>query len=179
MDTYALLKLVHIAAAIAWVGGASIITILLILLMRRDDEDALRFLSHTTLLGNHVFVPLALTTILTGLTLAWLGGWGLAAWTVLATATVAVTFTLGAAVLGPTAERCLALWRAGDTPAAVDLARRAIRLTQFDIAAQWAIISLMVLKPGWTDPLLVVPASLVALGVVAAFLPAPKAAQPA
>jgi uncharacterized membrane protein len=171
MDLYALLKLVHIAAAITWVGGATLMTVLLLALMRRDDEDTLRFLSYTSLLGNRFFVPVALITIIVGLVLAWLGGWGLAAWTVLAAGTVAVTFTLGGAVLSPAADRCLALWRAGDTPAAMELGRRVIRLTKFDLAAQWAIIALMVLKPGWTDPLLLVPAGLVLLGVALALRP--------
>jgi hypothetical protein len=103
--------------------------------------------------------------ILTGLVLAWLGGYGFAAWTVLAVLIVAVTFTLGAAVLGPTCERTVKLWaETGDTAAAIGLGRRVLRLVKLDLGGQFAIIALMVLKPGWTDPLLLVPAALLALG---------------
>lgn len=174
MTTYELLTLVHVAAAIVWVGGATLVTTLMLLLLRRDDEDALRFLGATGLLHARLFIPAAVVTILAGVALAWLGGWWPAAWLVLASGLVAAAFVAGAAVLGPLGERAAALWRAGDGPAAAALARRLVRLVRLDLGAQWAVVSLMVLKPGWTDPALLVPAGLILLGAALALLPAPR-----
>lgn len=169
MDPYLVLKLVHVAAAVAWVGGASVLTLLVaILLGRGDDEATMTGVSHVALLGNRVFAPLGLVAIATGLGLGWLGGWLWEAWTVLAVAIVACTFTLGATVLGPSCEAAVRTWRDGDLSAAVALGRRTLRLVALDLGAQWGIIALMVLKPGWADPSLAVPAALILAGVVVA-----------
>ncbi len=135
MDLYLLLKLVHVVGAILWVGGASILTLLCAILDRRGDDAAtLTGVTYVALLGNRVFAPLGLGVILTGLVLAWLGGYGFAAWTVLAVLIVAVTFTLGAAVLGPTCERTVKLWaETGDAGAAIGLGRRVLRLVKLDL----------------------------------------------
>lgn len=169
MEPYLLLKFVHVAMAIGWVGGASVLTLLTVILLNRgDDQATMTGVSYVALLGNRVFAPLGLATIVTGLTLGWLGGWFWAAWTVLAIAIVAGTFVLGAMVLGPTCEKAVAIWQEGDLPEAMTLGRKVLRLVALDLGAQWAIISLMVLKPGWADPALVVPALLVAAGLTVA-----------
>jgi uncharacterized membrane protein len=183
MDLYLLLKLVHILGAIVWVGGASVMTLLVMLLDRKgDDEATLTAVDYLGTLGNRVFAPIGMLTILTGLTLAWLGSWGLAAWTVLAAITVTCTFLLGALVLGPVSGRMVKVWKEeADAAAAMALGRRALRLIKLDLGAQFAIITLMVVKPGWTDPLLVVPAAILGLGILAYALGAPQrpATQPA
>lgn len=167
MDLYLLLKLVHILGAILWVGGATIMAILALILDRRGDEAALLgAMDSFGLLGNRVFLPLSLLVIATGLVMAWLGGWGFAAWTVLAFVTVVCTAVLGATVLGPTLERAIALRKAGDEAGAVALGRWTLRLVKLDLGGQFAIIALMVVKPGWADPALLVPAAILALGVL-------------
>lgn len=168
MDILLLLKLLHVVGAIVWVGGASVLTLLVVLLDRKgDDEATLTGVSHVATMGNRVFAPLGLVTILSGLFLAWLAGWGFAAWAVLATAIVVVTFLLGALVLGPTCERTVKAWKEeGDSAAAIVSGRRVLRLVKLDLGGQFAIIALMVLKPGWTDPLLAVPAAILAIGVL-------------
>jgi uncharacterized membrane protein len=174
MDLYVILKLVHIAGAIFWVGGATLMTVLALIIMARgDDRESLTLMRHFGLAGNRVFLPVSLFVILTGLVMAWLGGWGFAAWTVLAFATVVCTATLGGAVLGPSLERAIKLDDAGQPAEAMALGRWVVRLVKLDLGAQWAIIAMMVLKPGWTDlPLLAVPASLMALGALLFVLPA-------
>lgn len=183
MELYLLLKLVHVVGAIVWVGGASILTLLVLILDRQgDDRATLTGVSYVALLGNRVFAPLGLVVIALGLLLAWLGGHGFAAWTVLATVTVVGTFLLGALVLGPSCERTVRIWEdTADAALCIGMGRRVLRLVKLDLAGQYAIISLMVLKPGWTDPLLAVPALILALGALAYHrgAPAPAMAQPA
>jgi uncharacterized membrane protein len=183
MDLYLLLKFVHVMGAILWVGGASILTLLVVILDRRgDDQATLTGVSYVALLGNKVFAPLGVVVILLGLILAWLGGYGFAAWTVLSAAIVACTFLLGAMVLGPTCERTVRIWQdTGDNELCIGMGRRVLRLVKLDLGGQFAIISLMVLKPGWTDPLLIVPALILAVGAVAYQRGAhlPVVAQPA
>jgi hypothetical protein len=166
MDLYSLLTLVHVGAAIFWVGGASVLTLLVVILLNRgDDQATMTGVSYVALLGNRVFAPTGMLAIASGLGLAWLGGWFPQAWTLIAVAIVACTFVLGAAVLGPTCERATRVWQDGDLPAAMVLGRRVLRLVALDLGAQWAIISLMVMKPGWTDASLAVPATLMLLGL--------------
>ena len=183
MELYLLLKFVHVVGAILWVGGASILTLLVVILDRRgDDQATLTGVSYVALLGNKVFAPMGMVVILLGLILAWLGGYGFTAWTVLSAAIVACTFLLGAMVLGPTCERTVRIWQdTGDHELCIGMGRRVLRLVKLDIAGQFAIISLMVLKPGWTDPLLIVPALILAAGALAYQRSAPVAAvaQPA
>jgi uncharacterized membrane protein len=180
---YLFLKLVHVVGAIVWVGGASILTLLVVILDRRgDDRATLTGVSYVALLGNKVFAPTGLLVIVLGLILAWLGGYGFTAWTVLSAVVVAFTFALGATVLGPTSERTTRIWQdTGDAALCIGMGRRVLRLVKLDLAGQFAIISLMVLKPGWTDPLLAVPALILALGALAYHrgAPAPALAQPA
>ena len=182
MDIILLLKLFHVVGAIVWVGGASVLTLLVVILDRRgDDRATMEGVSHVALLGNRVFAPLGLLTILTGLTLAWTGGWGFAAWTVLAAAIVVCTFLLGALALGPTCERSVKTWaETGDTGASLATGRRVLRLVKLDLAGQFAIISLMVLKPSWADLHLLVPVAILTAGALS-FLrtAAPPVAQPA
>lgn len=182
MDLYGLLKLVHIGGAIFWVGGATLMTVLaLVLLARRDDRGTLHLMRLLGLAGNRVFLPVGLLVIVTGLVLAWLGGWGFAAWTVLAFATVLGTFALGGAVLGPSLDRAIRLDDEGKAEEALALGRRVVRLVKLDLGGQWAIISLMVLKPGWADPMLLVPALVLVAGVLLFALDGSRraAAQPA
>ena len=175
MDLYLLLKLVHILGAIIWVGGASVMTLLVILVDRKgDDQATLTAIDYLGTLGNRVFVPVALLTIFTGLTLGWIGGWGFAAWTVLAALTVVCTFLLGALVLGPASDRCVKIWKEQGDAAAIGMARQVLGLVKLDLGAQFGIIALMVLKPGWTDPLLIVPAAILGLGILAYALSAAR-----
>ncbi len=165
MDLYSLLKLVHISGAIFWVGGATLMTVLaLVVVARGDSRDSLTLVRLFGLAGNRVFLPVSLLVIVTGLILAWLGSWGFAAWTVLAFVTVVCTATLGGAVLGPTLDRAIKLDDEGKPAEAMSLSLAVLRLVKLDLGGQWAIISLMVLKPGWTDVALVVPAACLAIG---------------
>lgn len=183
MDIYLIFKLVHVVAAVLWVGGATSLSLVFFIVnARADDKATLATLGNMAHLGPHLFLPAGLVTLLSGGLLVWMS-WTWEAWVVLGLAIVAVTFVLGAAVLGPTSERAVKTWtETGDEAGAMALARKAMRFVRFDLAAQFAIVSLMVLKPaGWTDPLLAVPAALLALGMATLLRPpAPRpAAQPA
>lgn len=181
MDIYLIFKLVHVVSAVVWVGGATSLSLLAFVVSGRgDDRATLALLSYTAMLGPRLFMPAGLVTLLSGGTLFWIG-WTWEAWIVLALGIVAGTFTLGAAVLGPACERVVKLWEEGDEAGAIVLARKALRLVKFDLAAQFAIVSLMVLKPGaWNDLLLVVPFTLLAYGGATLLVPPSHgAAEPA
>jgi hypothetical protein len=153
----------------------------LIVMARGDDRDSLSLMRYFGLAGNRVFLPVSLLVVVSGLVLAWLGSWGFAAWTVLAFLIVVCTATLGGAVLGPSLERAIKLDDEGKTAEAMVLGRKVVRLVKLDLGGQWAIISLMVLKPGWLDLGLIVPAAALAIGAAlyAMDATAKTAAQPA
>lgn len=178
-----LLKLVHVVGAILWVGGMTVMTVVILQFDRKGDDKALlTALSHMGLAAQRVFMPLSHVVLVSGALLAWVAGWGLSAWVVLAALLVAVFAPFGILVMGPVFGRAIGLWEGkGDIAGAAPVARKALRLAKVDLAGQFAIVSLMVLKPGWTDPLLLVPALVLALGALAYHrgAAAPAAAQPA
>ncbi|MFN2567241.1 MAG: DUF2269 family protein, partial [Gemmatimonadaceae bacterium] len=68
MNTYALLKLVHIVAVIAWLGGATTMTLLTWRMARAGDRAGLAALMrHAAFVGPAVVGPASLLTLLTGI----------------------------------------------------------------------------------------------------------------
>lgn len=152
MDILSFLKLVHVVAAVAWVGGGLAFIVLGNLLMARGDRAAaLSVVSLTAPLGNLWFLPSALITLTSGLTLFWLGGWSIDGWSALALVLVAVVFGIGVAVAKPAGERVAALMAGGETGAAMAEATSLMHLSRFDGTCMIAIVALMVLKPSWDD----------------------------
>ena len=182
MDPYLLLKLVHVVAACLWVGGVATLAVLVALTDRKGDDAAtLGALSLLGLAGRHVFSRASHATLGTGLVLAWLGGWGLAPWVVLSALLAAANMVYVKRVLAPSAGRIMATRAQGDLAGAAALARRHLRRIGTNLCGKLAVASSMVLKPALADPLMLVPAALLLLGL-ALHLQAPArvlSAQPA
>ena len=68
MDLYTLLKLLHVVAAIVWVGGGlSIMVAATLAHLRHDDEGMLRVFSTVPELGRLWFMPASMLTLLSGI----------------------------------------------------------------------------------------------------------------
>jgi uncharacterized membrane protein len=68
ISTYTLLKFVHVAAAMVWVGGAVAITVLTARLVREQDRGVLLALAQRAgSFGGTVLGPAAVTTLLAGI----------------------------------------------------------------------------------------------------------------
>ncbi len=147
-----LLKFVHITAAVLWVGGGFSMILASILLAGRSTAEAqLAVVRATVILAPRLFVPASVITLASGVTLLFVAGWGWQPFTVLGLAGVLFTALFGALVLGPSCERALKTAEAWGAVSALPMVRRICRLAIFDYAVQFAIVFLMVVKPGWQD----------------------------
>ena len=152
MDAYLIVKFLHIVAAIVWLGGG--IAFLVLASANTEKADPARLIAvvaQVAFLGQHLFMPASIVTLLTGLAVVSLGGFGWPAWVLIGFGGIVVTAALGALKLGPTAGRILVAARETGPDAARTQALDLLRWVRFDYILQFAIVFLMVVKPDWQD----------------------------
>ena len=177
MDFATLLKFAHVFAAILWVGGGFAVIIAGLILNGRSTADTQVAVARaTTLLAPRLFIPASVFTLASGVTLLFVAGWGWQPFTVLGLAGVIFTAGFGTFILGPSCEHAVKTADAWGATSALPILRRTQRLAMIDYAVQFAIVFLMVVKPGWSD-LAVFGGigSVIALAVLAALRPVPHA----
>jgi uncharacterized membrane protein len=165
MDFYSIFKFLHIAAAMAWIGGGVTIFAMAIFAERaRDDAEMMRILGSVGMMANRWFVPSSLATLILGIVMAFLGGlWG-ELWIILGLVGFAATFATGHFVLRVKAMAAGQLMAEGKIDEAAALGRKLIQISKFDYTMLFLVVADMVFKPGWTD--------FVTLGTLAAVLAA-------
>ena len=172
MDWYALLKFLHVSAAVVWVGGGFTLMVLALRAERAGDIDGmLQSMRATADLGNRVFVPASLLTLVFGLIMCWFWVGFSDLWIVIGLVGFASTFLVGILVFKPTSERMTATVNAeGPTPAVLADGRRLMRFARFDYAVMLVVVADMVLKPTPADlPVLVAMAIALVAGSALAF----------
>lgn len=178
MDFTTALKFAHVLAAVLWVGGGFTTILAGILLARRATaQNQLVILQAVTLLAPRLFIPASVFTLASGVTLLFAAGWGWQPFTTLGLAGVLFTVSFGAVVLGPSCERALKLADTHGAESAIPSLRRVQRLAMMDYSVQFAIVFLMVVKPGWQDVSVFTGLAIViALAAAAALRPMPRLA---
>jgi uncharacterized membrane protein len=178
MDFATSLKFAHVVAATLWVGGGFTTIIAGILLSGRSTaQTQLAIVQAVVLLAPRLFIPASVLTLASGVTLLFVAGWGWQPFTVLGLAGVIFTAAFGTFVLGPSCERALRLAETHSAETAILPLRRVQRLAMMDYAVQFAIVFLMVVKPGWSDfAVFAGIASVIALATLAALRPVPRVA---
>ncbi len=152
MDWYAIAKFLHVACAVAWLGGGLGLVILGVLAERaRDGAGVMAVIAHVVRIAPLVFVPGSVLVLLFGLAMVWLGGWNWEAWLVLGLAGIAATGLIGALVLGPLSERAMRLQAEGRDAEALVAGHKLLRIAKADYVLQFAIVFAMVVKPGWSE----------------------------
>ena len=181
MDLYEILKFLHVAASILWLGGAFAVVFLGILADRaRDTARLSAVIQQVTVIAPRIFVPGTVVVLVLGLLLIWVGNLAWEAWTLLGLLGILVTGSLGAFVLSPLAERAKETFAEGREAEALGHCRRCLSIARFDLVMLFAIVYLMVAKPGWTDwPALLVVALALVLGGVAFLRPEQRLPAPA
>lgn len=176
MDFATILKFAHVLAAVLWVGGGFATVIAGIVLAGRSAaETQLAVVRAVVLLAPRLFIPASIFTLASGVTLLFAAGWGWQPFTVLGLAGVIFTASFGATILGPSCERALKLADTIGPEAAIPALRRTRRLAMMDYAVQFAIVFLMVVKPGWSDfAVFGGIGSVIALAALAAMRPVPR-----
>src|SRR3954468_17169636 len=152
MDLYTVFKFLHILTALAWVGGGLTLLAASMLAERAEGETALfKLLDIMNLLGKTWFVPASFLTVVFGAITATFGGmWG-DLWVVLGLAGFTSTFLTGLLLLEPTGRKIGAMLAAGETEQAAAAGRRLMNISKFDYTVMLVVIGDMVLKPGFTD----------------------------
>lgn len=149
MDLHYLLKFLHVAGAILWLGGGALLVLGSGLAMRSRDEPGLRAIVRLgTMAGPRLFSPAGVVVLLTGLAMLWTGGLPFAAWVILSLVAIAASILTGALVLGPLSEKAR---DAADPAAAAALTRRFLQTGAGDMLILFSIVWLMVLRPYWGD----------------------------
>jgi uncharacterized membrane protein len=149
MDTYRLLKFIHLASVVAWLGGASALSFLILRVTRTGDRPTLvSLLRQAGLYGRAVVGPASVLTLLSGIgMLATLGISPEALWVRWGFIGILGHFLLGATLIRRATNRLGAL--AADGPAdAIDAARRRYGLLNAAyLLLLLSVVGAMALKP--------------------------------
>ena len=144
---------------------------------RATAETQLAVVRATVLLAPRLFIPASIFTLVSGVTLLFVAGWGWQPFTVLGLAGVIFTAGFGALVLGPSCEKALKTADAWGAVSALPMLRRTQRLAVMDYAVQFAIVFLMVAKPTWSDfAVFGGIGAIIVLAILAALRPVPRLA---
>jgi len=152
MDFYSIFKFLHIAAAMAWIGGGLTLFAMGIFAERaKDDAEMMRVLGMVGMMANRWFVPSSLLTLVFGIVMAFIGGLWTELWILLALTGFAATFATGHFVLRVKAIEAGKLMAEGKVAEAADIGRKLIKVAKFDYVMLFTVVADMVLRPDWTD----------------------------
>lgn len=152
MDRYELLVFVHVSAAIVWIGGA--VAIQFFAHLARKSADPSRMVAFTRdveWIGKHVFTPASLIVVLVGFVLIWDGPWTLGMeWVWMSLIIFGISFALGIGFFTPESMRIGKMIEAegAESPAVQARITRILNLIRLDLVLLFAIVYLMVAKPG-------------------------------
>jgi uncharacterized membrane protein len=152
VDRFEILKLLHVLGAIVWVGAGSGL-FLLGLRMRADgDREGLRSLGRSaTALGQTLFAPAALVTLIAGVVMVATEphfAFG-DLWIIIGLTGVLASFVIGMGLAEPTDRRLAALLEDHevDHPEVAATLARSFRLSTIDLAILMIVVWAMVAQP--------------------------------
>jgi len=148
---YEVFKSIHVLAAVIWLGGGAIITILAWKAQRtKDYGQLLQIGKQAEWLSMRVFVPASLTVLAMGIVLMHKGDWGYDHfWVLFGLIAWGVSFLVGATFLGPEAGRLSKLIEAKgpEDPEVIARLNRVIAVARADIVLVLLVAADMVAKP--------------------------------
>ena len=151
---YLVFKTIHVFAAIVWVGGGSMITLLAWRANRAKDTGQLLVIGRQAeWLSSRVFVPSSITVLVMGIVLMHKGDFGYDHfWTLFGLVAWCVSFVVGAAYLGPQAGKLGKLMETHgpDDPAVAARLERIINVARTDVVLVLLVAIDMVAKPFFT-----------------------------
>lgn len=151
MDTYELLKTIHVLAAVIWVGGAAATQVYAIRASRSDEPGRIAlFARDAEWIGTRIFLPMSLILVATGFGIIADVDYDYEAWIVIGLAAWAASALTGAAFLGPESGRIAgAIDRDGpESPEAQRRIKRIFVISRIELLILLLIVVDMVVKPG-------------------------------
>jgi uncharacterized membrane protein len=150
-DWYAVFRLVHVVAAVIWIGGGVLLVILGLRAEMSDDPNEIVHVARWAgWVGQRVFAPASGIVLLMGIALMLNTDWGWGKfWVVVGLLGFAATFVTGIAVLSPQAKRVaeLSASKGPTAPETVDAVRRILMIARIDMAVLLIVVADMVTKP--------------------------------
>lgn len=149
--TYDVYKLVHVLAALVWVGGGTMLVVLVLLTERENDPVALAALGKKAeFAGTRIFTPAGLVVVLFGVLMMMNGDldWG-QFWVIAGLVGFGLSFVTGAAFLGPQVKQLneLADRHGVEHPITQAKLRTILAVARFDVAMLLLVVADMVAKP--------------------------------
>ena len=148
---YQVFKSIHVLAAIVWLGGGAMITVLAWRAQRaKDYGQLLQIGKQAEWLSTRVFVPASLVVLAMGIVLMHKGDWGYDHfWALFGLIGWGVSFVVGAAFLGPETGRMAKLIEAKgpEDPEVIARLNRVISVARADVVLVLLIAADMVAKP--------------------------------
>lgn len=174
MDWYALVKFLHVASAVIWIGGAFVMVVLGARADRaRNDAEIVGVVRQVAWAAERVYVPASVATLVFGVIAATLGTLWTTLWVMLGLVGVAVSMAIGILALTPRAKRVEASHAAsGVTPAIVAIGREILTIAKFDMVLLFVVVADMVLKPEAGDWVTLVVMAVLLVAAAVAWLPA-------
>jgi uncharacterized membrane protein len=151
---YGVFKTIHVLAAITWLGGGLLITILAIRADRaKNDEDLMGIGRQAEWASTRIFIPAGLIVLVMGVILMHKGHWGYDHfWTLFGLIGFAASFVIGATFLGPQTGKLnkLAEEKGPQHPETQAALRRIIAVARADVVLIVLVAVDMVAKPFFT-----------------------------
>ena len=170
MTLYELLLLLHVFAAIIWLGAGFVFTVLLVLARREGDrEREASYHADVDRLATLLFIPAAMATFVFGLLTAIEGNWDFGlAWIVIGIAGWLASFLIGVLYFKPESERIASLSEQGEAgmSEAMTRSKRMTAVDNFELTTLYVVAAAMVLKPTGDDPGILIALAAI-LGLVA------------
>jgi uncharacterized membrane protein len=150
-STFQVYKMVHVVAAVIWVGGGATLVVLALLTERENDPRALASLGHKVeFIATRIYVPASLVVLLFGILMMVKVhfDWG-QFWVVAGLVGFAVSFLTGVAFLSPQTKKLntLADEKGVEAPETQAALRTLLLVARFDVAVLLLIVADMTAKP--------------------------------
>jgi uncharacterized membrane protein len=150
-EPYIVMKFVHVVAAIAWVGGGLVLTMLTAQVRKDGTADELAALmGRIERFGKVFFAPLSVVVLVMGVGMGVMGGIMAAPWVSIGFLGIFISAGLGMGYLTPTSRKLRGLIQQHGLahPEVRRLGDQMLLVSRIDIVILMLIVAVMVFKPG-------------------------------
>jgi uncharacterized membrane protein len=148
---YSAFKTIHVIAAVIWIGGGALLTILGGLAERKNDPVELATIARqAATVGEKLFAPAGLVVVAMGIAMMVNTNWGWGRfWVIAGLVGYAITFVTGIAVLSPLAKKVTALVekKGPNDPETTAQIKKILLIARVDVMLLLLVVVDMVTKP--------------------------------
>src|SRR2546423_7403540 len=150
---YSTFKAIHVIAAVVWIGGGALLTILGLVAERRNEPVELATIARqAATVGEKLFAPAGLVVVAMGIAMMVNTDWGWGRfWVIAGLVGYAITFVTGVGVLAPLAKKVTALVeeKGPADPQTQAQIRKILSIALVDVALLLLVVVDMITKPSF------------------------------